>query len=56
MVVHRSSVTLVDTFSMKEKRERQATRVRSGGEHVQTDLDPGPLTTHPRNVLGPHTM
>lgn len=46
-------MTLLDTFSKKGQKERQAARVRNGGEHVQTGLDPGSLTTHSRNLLGP---
>lgn len=50
LAVPRPSVTLVDTASMKAQRERQASRVRNGGEHVQTALGPGSPTTLSRHL------
>ena len=43
-------MTLVDTASVKAQRERQAARVRNGGEHVQTALGPGSQTTLSRHL------
>ena len=43
-------MTLVDTASVKAQRERQAARVRNGGEHVQTALGPGSHTTLSRHL------
>ena len=40
---------------MKAQRERQATRVRNGGEHVQTALGPGPRASSAK-TRGFHTQ